>query len=183
MANQFVFERYDPENTIHVASAEAIAEWQERDKSNPNYQQMFSLGPRELAEHVFGIICLDIDDTGAQAVGYNAATVEFPGNVLETGAMIVNPDYRGHGMAKKIKDELFRQLAALYPNHRLITFANANSELLNRHCGFRDAIRSEIPDEALALCVEDCSSYQRAVVESGRLCCDTILVRELGETT
>lgn len=182
MPKKLVFERYDPTKDTHVAAAEAITLWQDHDKQSPDYQQMFALGPRELAQHVFGVICLDIDDEAATStpVGYNAATFEFPGNVFETGAMIVNPDYRGHGVGRQIKEALFEQLAALYPDHRVITFANANSEHLNRRCGFRDATAPEVPSEALDLCKTECVSYQKAVVEGGKLCCDTILVRELG---
>lgn len=183
MAKSLVFERYDPENTTHVAAANAIADWQKQDKENPNYEQMFSLGPEVLAKHVFGIICLDIDDETetTTAVGYNAATFAFPGDVFETGAMIVNPAYRGLGMAGKIKNALFEQLAALYPDGcSLITFTNANSEHLNRKSGFVDATAADVPKEALDLCVTDCSRYEAEVKGCGKLCCDTILTRKLG---
>ncbi|MGB4762356.1 MAG: GNAT family N-acetyltransferase [Candidatus Saccharimonas sp.] len=181
MASEIVLEQYNPNNPMHIATAEAISGWQEYDKTQPNYKQMFPLGPREIGQHIFGIVCMDIHDTGFTPVGYNGATYEFPGKVLETGGMIVNPDYRHRGLSKKIKAELLKALASLYPEYRLITFANESSEHLNRRCGFRDAVTADVPEQALELCAQTCTFYQREVAGNGKVCCDTILVRELGD--
>lgn len=181
MASEIVFQQYNSDNPMHVALADTIPEWQDYDRQQPNYSQMFPLNAQEIGQHVFGIVCLDIRDDGFTPVGYNGATYEYPGKVLETGGMIVNPAYRGRGLSKKIKYEMLRGLAILYPEHRLITFANGNSEQLNRHCGFRDATSSEVPTEALDLCKQICTSYQTQVVENGRICCDTLLTRELDD--
>lgn len=178
---EVTFEKYDTTAAHHIAAADAFKAWQDEDRLQPDYVQMFDLNPDVMREHVIGVVGFIDGSEGREPVGYNGAIARHDNGMLEIGGMIVNPRLRRQGFARKIKQATLDLIEAEFPGTRLITFTNSSSEALNRGCGFRDARPEEVPRSALAMCEKQCVNYQQVVIECGGLCCDTILVLDPGE--
>lgn len=184
---EVVTERFDQQDMLHLDYAEDFESWRaEYSQTLLEEDQMLPLDEEHLAKHLFGVVAFIMNsEVKLVPVGYNAATFIFEDGSLEIGGLIVNPRYRGLGIATIVKKEIMSQAQECFPGRKLITFANRNSEKLNRKFGFVDATEEEVPRSALHVCKEECTKYTD-LQESNRmrapedqvLCCDTILIHD-----
>lgn len=168
-AQPLTFEVFDPLNTKHVAAAEAIERFQIEEDP-----QMLPLNLKEMASHPLAVVALEAQ-TDAVA-GYNSVVTEYPGQIIEIGGLYIPEPFRGRGIARAVKVELFARIQERFPLHSLITFCNPASLPLNIEFGFRRAELPEIPRESFELC-QKCSKREGALA-CGRICCDEIMVHE-----
>lgn len=160
-------EFYDASNVRHREFADQLEAIRTRDKP-----AMLPLGAEAMGRHTLGVLVSD----GDIAVGYNGIIHDYGDGTAEMGGLLINPDYRGRGLTKHIKAELFAAIRQLNYIKRIVTFANEESLPINLKLGFRPADTSEVPSSSYDLCV-DCPRFCAAKA-SGKLCCDTILTLE-----
>lgn len=167
MNMKYTVETYDPGQ--HLSLAEQICAAQAAE--NP---QMFPLTPEIMARHPHGSIA---HESGKIAVGYNAVTLIFPGEVpiIEIGGLYVMAQFRGGlGVVGALKKHLHQNIAEKFPNTPAVVFTNPLSESINTRLGACHATLDQIPSAALKLCATICETYKKGL-QPGQICCDTIL--------
>lgn len=161
----YAFERFDSESERHIKLGNDLEAM--RSSENPI---MLPLGANIMAQHSTGIIV----SQGNIAIGYNGIIFEYENGVAEMGGLYINPDFRGQGLVKPIKAELFNSIKEIDRIKKVITFANSNSLQLNLDLGFKLAKDTDVPSQSLANCA-GCPAFNRTKT-IGKICCDTILI-------
>lgn len=105
-------------------------------------------------------------------IGYAAITKEWPGNWMELGSVVIDPDERGKGNGHKMVGELFKKAKEKFPNSNLFALCNKFSlKLFTDNGAVIMTDSSVLPEEVWEDCIK-CSSFQ-AVKAAGKICCDT----------
>lgn len=163
--NDYDFERFNVANKQHVRLGDELEAM--RSAENP---VMLPIGAEVMAKHTIGII---VSREGV-AVGYNGIIFEYENGIGEMGGLFVNQAFRGRGLVRPIKAELFNEVKKIDRIKRVITFANDNSLQLNLDLGFKHATHADVPSQSLANCA-GCPMFSQ-IRCAGQICCDTILV-------
>ena len=67
---------------------------------------------------------------------------------VANSGLIVNPDYRGQGIARKIKHRIFELSRKLYPNAKIFSITTGLAVMkMNTELGFKPVTFSELTDD------------------------------------
>lgn len=166
----YLFERYNAADLRHQALGDQLEAMRAAEKPT-----MLPLGSEVMAGHTTGVIVSHNDI----AVGYNGVIFEYNDGIAEMGGLYINPTYRGQGLTRAIKAELFPAIKGIDRIKKVITFANRSSLQLNLNLGFKPASPEDIPGDSLANCA-GCPDVCLAK-SAGKMCCDTILIIDVDE--
>ena len=81
-------------------------------------------------------------------VGFSYIEVWAKGEFVSNSGLIVAPAYRGHGVAKAIKEKIFKLSRRLYPRAKVFSITTGLAIMkMNTELGFRPVTFHEIPKE------------------------------------
>jgi N-acetylglutamate synthase-like GNAT family acetyltransferase len=90
-------------------------------------------------------------------VGFSYFEVWEEGNFVSNSGLIVAPEYRNSGVAKSIKDRVFRISRRMYPNAKIFSITSGTAVMkMNFQLGFQPVAFSEITQDKQFW--EDCKS-------------------------
>ncbi|GAB3896182.1 hypothetical protein GCM10028825_41500 [Spirosoma agri] len=83
-----------------------------------------------------------------QWVGFAYLDVWENGQFVSHSGLIVDPDYRRHGVAQQVKQALFRLSRQLFPGAKLFSITTGQAVMnLNTQLGFRPVAFGELPQD------------------------------------
>ena len=90
------------------------------------------------------VIALD----GDRLVGYSYIETWGHKKFVANSGLIVHPDYRGMGIARKIKNRIFELSRTLYPNSKIFSITTGLAVMkMNSDLGFKPVTFSELTDD------------------------------------
>ncbi len=90
------------------------------------------------------VIALD----GDKLVGYSYIETWGHKKFVANSGLIVHPDYRGMGIARKIKNRIFELSRTLYPNSKIFSITTGLAVMkMNSDLGFKPVTFSELTDD------------------------------------
>ena len=90
------------------------------------------------------VIALD----GDRLVGYSYIETWGHKKFVANSGLIVHPDYRGMGIARKIKNRIFELSKTLYPNSKIFSITTGLAVMkMNSDLGFKPVTFSELTDD------------------------------------
>lgn len=90
------------------------------------------------------IIALD----GDEFIGFCYIESWSHGKFVANSGLIVKPEYRGHGIAKKIKEEIFKLSRKKYPDAKIFGLTTGLAVMkINTSLGYRPVTFSELTDD------------------------------------
>ena len=90
------------------------------------------------------VIALD----GDKLVGYSYIETWGHKKFVANSGLIVHPDYRGMGIARKIKNRIFELSKTLYPNSKIFSITTGLAVMkMNSDLGFKPVTFSELTDD------------------------------------
>ena len=94
-------------------------------------------------------------------VGFSYFEVWEQGNFVSNSGLIVAPEYRNSGVAKSIKDRIFRISRRMYPNAKIFSITSGTAVMkMNSQLGFQPVAFSEIThDEQFWEGCKSCPNY------------------------
>lgn len=109
-----------------------------------------------------------------QFAGYAAVTHVYSPHVVEIGALMVNENFRGQGIAQELVRHVKKRAHTVWPDAQLLAFTNQVSRSLFTQLGGEQiADPSALPAAVWKIC-EACTSYERCVVQLGQQCCGRV---------
>lgn len=133
---------------------------------------MLPLTPDKIAAQALQTIA--IDQQTQQVVGYCSQSYDY-GDYVEVGSLIVDPNYRGHGigtlLVKAVHNKVIRN------GNTPIAFCNPASKAIFKQLGYLPMPICSIPNAALV----ECGSCEHKPQRGG--CCDTVVVFRNGGRT
>ncbi|MCK5908280.1 MAG: GNAT family N-acetyltransferase [Flavobacteriales bacterium] len=110
--------------------------------------------------------------------GFSYIEIFQEGKYLVNSGLIVHPDFRGLGLAKKIKHEIFQRSKQLYPKAKIVSITTSLIVLkLNTDLGYKPVTFSELPQTDLFWkgC-ETCVNYDVLTRTNRKMCLCTGLL-------
>lgn len=103
------------------------------------------------------VIALD----GDKAIGFCYIETWQHGQFVANSGLIVDPDYRGQGLAKKIKQEAFALSRELFPEAKLFGLTTSETVMkINSELGYRPVSYAQLTDDdAFWKGCESCANY------------------------
>jgi len=96
-----------------------------------------------------GTAVIALTDEGVFA-GFSYIEIFQEGKYLVNSGLIVHPDFRGIGLAKRIKLEIFNRSKELYPKAKIVSITTSLIVLkLNTDLGYKPVTFSELPQTEL----------------------------------
>lgn len=94
------------------------------------------------------------------------------GKYVANSGLIVHPDYRGLGLAKKIKDKIFEHSRTKFPNAKVFSITTGLAVMkLNTNLGYKPVPFSELTDDkAFWDGCKTCKNYDVLTRTNGKLC-------------
>ncbi|HZJ79754.1 MAG TPA: GNAT family N-acetyltransferase, partial [Dysgonamonadaceae bacterium] len=85
---------------------------------------------------------------GDKLVGYSYIETWGHKKFVANSGLIVHPDYRGMGIARKIKNRIFELSKTLYPNSKIFSITTGLAVMkMNSDLGFKPVTFSELTDD------------------------------------
>lgn len=113
-------------------------------------------------------------------VGFTYLDVWEEGRFISQSGLIVEPAFRQHGVAKRLKEALFTLSRQLYPLAKIFSITTSQAVMrLNTQFGFRPVAFSELPQEARFW--EQCTTCQNCDIlarTGGKYCLCTGMLYE-----
>lgn len=120
------------------------------------------------------VIALD----GDKLVGFSYIETFSHKRFVANSGLIVHPDYRGQGIAKKIKFKIFELSRKLYPDAKIFSITTGLAVMkMNSELGFKPVTYSELTDdEEFWKGCQTCRNYDILVRNNFKMCLCTGLL-------
>ena len=111
-------------------------------------------------------------------VGFSYLESWSDGDFVSNSGLIVAPQYRSSGVAKSIKDRIFKISRRMYPTAKIFSITSGTAVMkINSHLGFQPVAFSEItPDENFWKGCQSCPNYQILEKKKKRNCLCTAML-------
>ena len=148
-----------------------LIEWSNRP------DEMIPLSYESLARHHLST-CAYLDN---ELAGYAAVSVIYSSDVVEFGALVVNPDLRGHKIGSELTRKVVSKVSQELRPSLILAFANEKSSKLFKKLGGKSWQDTDLlPPEVWKLC-HICPRLSTAR-ELGNKCCERVFDITLIET-
>jgi amino-acid N-acetyltransferase len=158
------------EHHIHIPTHQDLAKAEEISQWMADSQTMLPKTPAQLHDffaHGRSVILAYQDTTLAHA----AISFLWPDNWAELGAVVVNPDFRGHGLGHLVVSALLWLAGEQFPDQKLFALCNKYSLKAFLHNGGQKITDPNLlPQEVWGECIH-CPMRGQALSEN-KLCCD-----------
>lgn len=120
------------------------------------------------------VVALD----GDKLVGFSYIETFSHKRFVANSGLIVHPDYRGQGIAKKIKFKIFELSRKLYPDAKIFSITTGLAVMkLNTELGFKPVTYSELTDdEEFWKGCQGCQNYDILIRNNFKMCLCTGLL-------
>lgn len=137
-------------------------------------ESMIPVTKDTIQRHHLGHIALLRTNEDTIFAGYGAITHVYSSAAVEFGALLVDPAFRGHGIASRILAKVHEAATEAWPQAEIFAFSNPTSRsIFEKNGGLPITNPDAMPPEVWKVC-EACVNYQECVVELGKRCCGRI---------
>lgn len=156
----------DPANEAHI---EAVVRWSTSESMIPI--NTFSIQRYRFPNAAFA----DNTQTGEREIaGYAAITHIYSRRVIELGGLVINPKYRGLGIASELVKKTATEAREHLEPEQILAFSNHSSGgLFSKLGGERIEDADTLPPEVWKAC-HVCRFYEKEVIRCGKICCGRV---------
>jgi GNAT superfamily N-acetyltransferase len=116
---------------------------------------------------------------GDELVGFGYFSEWEGGKYLSHSGLVVREDFRGRGLARRLKERILRASQALFPEAITMSLTTSPAvQALNRSLGFRDApLEALTSDEEFWKGCRTCRNYAAVQAAGLRCCCKAMILK------
>lgn len=149
------------------------------------HNSMIPINEESIDSHNLRTLALGVDQQlgVTRFAGYAAITLVYSSEVIELGGLVIDPSFRGRGIAGKLTRNIIARAGEMWPNAEIIAFANEKSgRVFNRLGAHRiEDPENELMPEVWKTC-SLCTGFKEYVTEMGERCCRRVYdLSEIGE--